>query len=218
MQKYTEQIGLLIAQRIPDFDFQKRDNRLYRATETGWQAIVLEVLPSATQGMGKLAAHAQVRHNDLEALYAPHHPYLKPNEANTHPTLVVNCDSLLKEKELVNAFSLAPASIIAVADGYAAAIKADVIPWLEKFSDEQQLFQGLKSNDLGNKITSHGTVRFPVLMAILAKRGDTTGFKNIDIEFQNWCKQKHSMVYAPLAAAMINMLPNPDSISQAPPS
>lgn len=210
MKRYAEQIGLLIAEQIPEFEFQKRESRLYRPTASGWQSIILEVLPSATLGMGKLAAHAQVRHNDLECLYAPFHPYLKPKDAKMHPTLVVNCDSLLKQKNLVHAFSLAPASVLGFAGAYGAAIRADVVPWLDRFTDEKELFHGLKSNDLGSEITSHGTVRFPVLMAILAKRGDTAGFDLTAAEFQDWCKQKHALVYAPLAAAMLNMRPIPD--------
>lgn len=211
MKQFTEQIGLMLAERLPAFEFQKRESRLYRATKTGWQAIVLEVLPSASQGMGKLAAHAQVRHDDLEALYSPHHPYLKPKDAKEHPTLTANCDGLIKRKELVHAFSLEPASINAVADSYAAAIKADVVPWLERFADEQELFTGLAGNDPKSWVTSDRLTRFPVLMALLAKRGDTAGFDAVGTGFLEWCKQRHALVYAPLAAAMLNMRPTPDS-------
>lgn len=211
MQQFTEQIGFLLAGQLPEFEFQKRKSRLYRETGTGWQSIVLEVLPSATQGMGKLAAHAQIRHDALEALYTPHHPYLKPKDAKTHPTMTANCDGLIKRKELVHAFGLEPASINAAADAYAAAIRTDVVPWLERFADEQELFDGLASSDPKTWVTSDRLTRFPVVMAILAKRGDTTGFDAVGTEFQDWCKQKHALVYAPLAAAMLNMRPTPDS-------
>lgn len=216
MQQFTEQIGSLLAGRLPEFEFQKRESRLYRVTGTGWQSIVLEVLPSASQGIGKLAAHAQVRHDVLEALYTPHVPYLKPKDAKTHPTMTENCDGLIKRKELVHAFGLEPATINAVADGYAAAIRTDVVPWLERFADEQELFDGLAGSDPKTWVTSNRLTRFPVLMAILAKRGDTAGFDAVGTEFQDWCKQKHALVYAPLAAAMLNMRPTSDSLPSSP--
>lgn len=216
MKQYTERIGSLIAEQIPEFQFKKRENRLFRATDTGWQAIALEVLPTATQGFGKLAAHAQVRHDRLEMLYTPHHPYMKPKDATTHPTLTANCDGLLQNKGLVHGFSLDPASVDAFAKAYAAAIKADVIPWLERFTDEQALFAGLADSDPNKRVTAHGITRYPVLMAILASRGDVAGFDSVAFEFQEWCKQKHTLVYAPLAAAMINMRPTSDLPQQAP--
>jgi len=211
MEQLTERIGTLIAEQIPSFRFEKREGRLFRATDNGWQAIVFEVLPTGSQGTGKLAAHAQVRHDEIESLYTPHHLFLKPKEAKSHPTLVTNCDGLLKDKTLAHGFSLDPSSADAFATIYSKAIKSDVIPWLEKFSNEQALFLGLADSDPKNWATSNRLIRFPVLMAILAKRRDAAGFEAVGVEFQEWCKQKHALVYAPLAAAMLNMRPPPDS-------
>jgi hypothetical protein len=211
MEQLTERIGTLIAELIPSFKFENREGRLFRATDNGWQAIVFEVLPTGSQGVGKLAAHAQVRHDQIESIYTPHHLYVKPKEAKSHPTLVTNCDALLKDKTLAHGFSLDPPSVDTFARIYAEAIKSDVIPWLDKFSDEQSLFLGLAGSDPKNWATTNRLIRFPVLMAILAKRRDALGFDTVGVEFQEWCKQKHAMVYAPLASAMLSMRPTPDS-------
>jgi hypothetical protein len=216
MEQFTDQIGRLIAEQIPSFRFEKAEGRLFRATDNGWQAIAFEVLPTGSQGIGKLAAHAQVRHEHIESLYVPYHLFLKPKEAKSHPTLVANCDSLLKNKNLAHGFSLDPLSVDTFAAAYADAIRSDVIPWLDKFSDEQSLFAGLAERDPKHWPTSNRLIRFPVLMAILASRGDVVGFDAVGAEFQDWCKQKHALVYAPLAAAMLNMRPTPDSELQAP--
>lgn len=207
MEQYTERIGSLIAERIPGFQFKKREGKLFRVTNNGWQAIAIEVLPTASQGIGKLAAHAQVRHEQIESLYTPHNPFMKPNEAKTHPTLTANCDELLQDKSLVHGFGLDPCSVDAFAEAYAAAIRSDVIPWLEKFSDEQSLFAGLAESDPKKWVTSDRLTRFPVLLAILSKRCDTATFDSVAAEFQEWCKQKHALVYAPLATAMLDMRP-----------
>jgi hypothetical protein len=212
MKQFTERIGTLIADLIPSFQFEKRKGRLFRATDNGWQAIAFAVLRTGSQGIGKLAAHAQVRHDQIESIYTPHHLYVKPNEAKLHPTLVTNCDVLLKDKALAHGFSLDPASVDAFARTYAEAIKSDVMPWLDKFSDEQSLFLGLADSDPKNWATTDRLIRFPVLMAILAKRQDAAGFDAVGVEFQEWCKQKHAVVYAPLAAAMLKMRPTPDSL------
>lgn len=212
LEQFTERIGTLIAEQIPNFRFEKRESRLLRSTDNGWQAIAFEVLPTASQGMGKLAAHAQVRHEHLELLYTPHYLFLKPKEVKSHPTLVTNCDSLLKDRTLAHGFSFDPLSIEAFTKAYAAAIELDVIPWLDKFSNEQSLFEGLSDADPKNWATSNRLIRFPVLMAILAKRGDVAEFDAVGTEFLDWCKQKHALVYAPLASAMLNMRPAPDPV------
>lgn len=216
LKQFTERIGSLIAEQIPEFQFKKREGRLFRATDTGWQAIALAVLSTATQGIGKLAAHAQVQHDRLEVLYTPHDAFMKSKDAKTHPTLTANCDGLLQNKDLVHGFSLDPVSVDAFAEAYATAIKADVIPWLDRFTDEQALFAGLADSDPSKRVTAHGITRYPVLMAILASRGDTAGFDAVAFEFQEWCKQKHALVYAPLASAMLNMRPTAYSVPQAP--
>lgn len=214
MKQFTERVGKLIAVRIPGFQFKKREGRLFRLTDNGWQAIVLEVLPTASQGIGKLAAHAQVRHEQIESLYTQYHPFIHPKDAKVHATLTVNCDGLLQNKALVQGFGLDPASVNTFAETYAEAIKSDVIPWLDKFSDEQALFIGLADSDPKRWATSDRLTRFPVFMAILARRGDIEGFDSAASEFHEWCKQKHALVYAPLAAAMLKMRPSP----QLPPS
>ena len=198
MEQFTESIGTFLAQTLAGFAFKKRESCVLRQSTAGWQAIAIEVLPTASTGIGKLAAHARIRIETLEARYTPHHPFLKPKDAKTHATLTVNCDGLLKDKALAHGFSLD------------AAVEADVIPWLEKYSDEQAVYEGLVDSDPRNWVTSDRLTRFPVLMAILAKRGDVPAFDAIAAEFQEWCKQKHAMVYAPLAAAMLNVRPTPN--------
>jgi hypothetical protein len=216
MDQFTEQIGAILAGQLAGFSFRNRGGRLSRATEIGWQAIVIEVLPTASKGIGKLAAHAQVRLEQIEALYTPHNPFLKPKDAKEHATLTRNCDSLLKDKALAPGFSLDQTSLDAFADAYAAALKTDVVPWLERYSDEEAVFEGLADSDPKNWITSDRLTRFPVLMAISARRGDTATFDAIASEFQEWCKQKHALVYTPLSSAMLRLRPTPDHPSSTP--
>jgi len=72
------------------------------------------------------------------------------------------------------------------------------------------VYAGLADGNPRNWITSDRLTRFPVLLAILAKRGDTAAFDIIAAEFEEWCKQKHAVVYAPLAAAMRKLRPTPN--------
>ena len=211
MKTITEQVGTRIAKQLPGFQFQRQKSRLYRQTESGWQAVFLAVHPTSTKGIGKLAAHGQVRHDRIEALYTPFIPYLRKSDIKSHPTIAVNCDSLLTRRELVHGFQLEPASILLFADSYAAAIRTDVIPWLENYSNEQVLFEGLTSRDPKNWATSDRLTRFPVLMAILAIRGDAVGFDTVASEFADWCRQKHALCHAPLAQVMLGMRPTIDS-------
>lgn len=207
MKQYTESIGTLLAQKLPGFVFKKRESCVFRQTKTGWQAIAIEVLPSTSPGIGKLAAHAKIRIETLEELYTPYHPFLTANDAKSHATLTVNCDGLLKDKALAHGFGLGTNSTTSFANAYSAAVESDILPWLEKYSDEQAVYDGLVDQDPRNWITSDRLTRYPVLIAILAKRGNLPAFDAITAEFQEWCKQKHAMVYAPLATAMLKLRP-----------
>jgi hypothetical protein len=211
MKQFTEQIGMLLAQRLPGFTFKKRESGLIRPTDKGWQAIAIDVLSTASRGVGKLAADARIRIDELERLYTQHHPFLRPQDAKGHATLTMNCDNLLKNKALTHGFNLDGPTIHSFAEVYAQALQADVIPWLEKYSDEQSLYEGLANADPFKWITSDRLTRFPVLMAILAKRGDVKAFDSVASEFEDWCKQKHAIVYVPLAAAMLKLRPTSES-------
>lgn len=209
MEQFTENIGALLAQKLAGFAFKKRESSVLRTSEVGWQAIAIKVLPTASPGIGKLAAHAKIRIEALEAVYTPLHPFLKPKDAKAHATLTVSCDGLLRDKTLAHGFNLDSVSVTKFAEKYAAAVQSDVIPWLEKYSDEQAVFMGLADGNPQNWITSDRLTRFPVLLAILAKRRDTAGFDAVAAEFEEFCKQKHAVVYAPLANAMLKLRPTP---------
>ena len=216
INQVTESIGESLAQQLSTFVFKKRESCLFRKTNAGWQAIAIEVLPSASPGVGKLAAHARIRIDNLESIYTQHHPFLEPKDAKTHATLTVNCDNLLTDRTLAHGFSLDTANIKAFSEAYAVAIKEDVIPWLDRYSDEQAIYDGLASPDPTAWVTSDRLTRFPVLMAILSKRGDLSAFDVIASQFGDWCKLKHALVYAPLASAMLKMRPAPDSTAHTP--
>lgn len=209
MEQFKELIGTQLAQTLAGFAFKKRESCVLRPSDVGWQAISIEVLPTASPGIGKLAAHAKTRIEALEALYTPLHPFLKPKDAKAHATLTANCDGLLSDKTLAHGFGLDNASVIRFAERYATALKSDVIPWLERYSDEQAVYAGLANGNPQNWITSDRLTRFPVLLAILAKRRDATAFDVVAAEFEEWCKQKHAVVYAPLATAMLKLRPTP---------
>ena len=207
MKHITESIGTLLAHKLPGFMFKMRESCLFRPSKAGWQAVAIEVLPSVSHGIGKLAAHARIRIETLEEIYTPHHPFLKTKDAKLHATLAVNCDCLFKDKALAHGFYLDAASIASFAEAYSAAVESEVLPWLERYSDEEAIYEGLLDRDPRKWITSDRLTRFPVLMAILARRGDVSTFDAIAAEFQEWCKEKHAMVYAPLATAMLKLRP-----------
>lgn len=205
MKELTRHIGSAIAEQLPGFHFEERQGRLIKLTDEGWQAIAIEVLPTSSLEFGKLAAYAQIRLDEVEKLYLPHHLYVGPKDAKNHATISVNCDSLIRCQKLVHEFPLQPERVEVFAESYAEALKADIIPWLERYSGEQALFEGLADIDPRNRIISDPLTRYPVLMAILAKRGDIVGFDSLAAEFQEWCKNRHALVYAPLASAMLSM-------------
>ena len=82
-----------------------------------------------------------------------------------------------------------------------------VIPWLDRYSQEDALFDGLVASDPMQRVTRDPLTRFPVLMAIFAKDGNVDRFDAIAVEFQEWCTHKRALVYAPLAMAMLGMRP-----------
>lgn len=213
LKECIELIGIRISAQFPDFQFNKREERLYKTTQTGWQAITIDVLKTRAQDMGKLAAYAHVRHDSLEALYTPYVPNLKPKDAKKHSTVIAYCDNLLKNKELIHGFRLDPISIGIFADRYAAALKEDVFPWLDRFTDEQTLFESLLGSDYKTWILNPRN-RFPVLLAILAKRGDVDQFDKVASEFQDWCKGPQAFVHAPFATATLQMRPKVNHTSQ----
>ena len=206
MDELTARIGRALAGKLDGFKFVKSQWHLIRKTESGSQSIVIEVLPASDSESVKLAAHGHVRIDEIEDAYTPHNPYLTPKDAKTHPTMVVNCDQLLSDKSLANGFGTDEHSINQFIEAYARALDTDVLPWLNKYSDESSLFENLSGDDPNAWITSDRLIRYPVLLAILAKQGSWTRFDQIGEEFLDYCEQPHAQVYKPLATSVINGL------------
>jgi hypothetical protein len=205
MNSLTATIGDALAVHLVDFTFEKARSRLVRQSSVGWQAIVIEALPTATQGVSKLAAHAQVRIDALEALYAPLHPFLDKKALKQHPTLVANCDGLISLQSLAHGFPSDAAGVQKFVVAYADAVRTDVVPWLERCSREDEILKGLSDPDPKKWVISDRLVRYPVLLAILARRGEWEWFERIATEFSAYCNQRHALVYRPLADAMLEL-------------
>lgn len=202
MDELTAKIGKSLGQRLDGFKFVKSRRQLVRKTEDGWQAIVIEVLPTADPCKGKLAAHAQVRLDRIEETYSPFHPFLNGTEAKTHATVTTNCDRLLADTSVVHGFSIDDQSVDGFIIEYANALQAYVVPWLNKYSTEEAIFNGLIDDDPTKWITSDRLTRYPVVLAVLANRGAWDEFDRISQEFLSYCESPHAEMYKPLADSL----------------
>jgi len=209
MDEITSTIGEVLASQLVGFKFVKSRSLLLRTTDAGWQAVAIEALPTGTSGIIKLAAHAQVRVNAIEELYVTLHPFIDAKSAKLHPTLAVNCDTLLGDKKLAHGVPADEASLRSFALNYASDVKENILPWLEKYMTEEALFNGLCDPDPKKWVTSDRLTRYPVLMAILAKRADWPTFDRISAEFAAYCTQRHALVYKPLSDAMARLRGGP---------
>ena len=206
MDKLTEKLGKVLTGELSGFKIVKSKWALIRQFPGGWQAIVIEALPTSKPGFAKLSAHGHIRINALEETYVRYNPYLTDKDAKNHPTVVVNCDELFSDKVVANAFSTDVDGIEMFVNAYIMALKNDVVPWLERYSEEQNLFEGLSGSEPETWITSDRLVRYPVLLAILFRRREWGEFDRIAEEFLNYCDKPHAQVYKPYAESIINGL------------
>lgn len=202
MDELTARIGKGLGQRLDGFKFVKSRRQLVRKSEDGWQAIVIDVLPTADPCKRKLAAHAQVRIDRIEETYSPFHPFLKEVEAKTHATITTNCDRLLAETPVIHGFAIDDHSVDSFIIEYANALKTYVMPWLHQYSTEEAIFNGLIDDDPMKWITSDRLTRYPVVLAILANRGEWDEFDRISQEFLTYCESPHAQMYKPLAESL----------------
>lgn len=200
-------IGNFFASSLNGFSYEPKKNRLVRKFDGGWQAIVLTVLQSSQRVMYKISGQAQIRLDNLENVYARHHPFLAVEDFESHQTVARNCDNLIQDKSLIHAFRVDELLSHAFLEKYASALVHGVVPWLEKYSIEDELFAGLVDIDPKNWITTDRLTRFPVLLAILSRRDDRPAFDAVLAEFVRWCQRPFATEYAPLAVAMNKIRP-----------
>ena len=206
MNNFVESAGERYEKELVGFNFVKSHSRLIKPTIDGWLGIALFVNQTSSQPIRRLEACGHIRLESIEKIYAPHQIYLQPKDAKHHQTLTVNCMKFLKNKSLLFGFDIGvEKSFTTCVDAYLLELKESIIPWLEKHSTEQAVFEGLIDKDPMKWITSDRLTRYPVLMAILAKRGDWNVFDNIAAEFLDYCRKPHARVYQPLAESMLNI-------------
>jgi hypothetical protein len=206
VNKVTEILGLSFADKLNGFKFEKSHSHLIKMMSSGWQAIVISASPTSTKGLFRLESHGHVRINEIENIYTPFHLFLAGKSAKNHPTIVINCDRLLSDKSFIDGFFDDDKSIESFATRYAEALQDDVLPWLEKYSNEQELFDGLIDKDPTKWITSDRLTRFQVLLAILAKRDQVVEFDCVANEFLTYCEKPHAKIYEDLAVKLISGL------------
>ena len=202
MDQLTERIGSGLVSSLPGFEWLSSKFQLRRCTSEGWIGISIEVLPTSNRDIAKLAAHGQVRNDDIEVLYTPFNAHLTKTDAKDHATITINCDSLLKNTPLVHGFRIDDSSVEQFIVEYGRELRDKIVPWLEKHLAERALFDGLSSDNPRDWITSDRLTRFPVLLAILSRRGDWTAFERVAEEFLNYCKKPHGLVHKEYAEAM----------------
>lgn len=208
MNKDTkERIGNFFAGKLDDFAYEPKKSRLVRKFDGGWQAIALSLLQSSQRGTYKISGQAHIRLDNLENVYALHHPYLAVEDFESHQTVARNCDNLIQDKSLVHAFPVEELLSYSFLEKYASALVTDVLPWLEKYSIEDELFAGLVGEDPKSWVTSDRLTRFPVLLSILARRCDQTAFDAVLSEFEKWCQLPFAAVHAPFPIAMKKIRP-----------
>ncbi len=206
MNNFVQTVGERYEKELLGFNFVKSQSRLIKPTIDGWIGIALCVTQTSSQRIRRLEAHGHIRLERVEKIYAPHQIYLQPKDAKHHQTLTVNCMKFLKNQSLLFGFDIDDEkSFTTCVDAYLLELKESIIPWLEKHSTEQAIFESLIDKDPMKWITSDRLTRYPVLMAILAKQGDWDSFDNIAAEFLDYCKKPHAQVHQSLAESMLNI-------------
>jgi len=206
MGELTTELGGRLAENLEGFKLIKSKKLLHRDLDVGWHRIVLKTIPTSNSEKAKLVAHAQIRHEQLESLYLAHHPFMNSRDAKDHPTIAENCDHLIAEESLTSSFATTSEGVRQFVENYSKALKSDVLPWLEKYSSEQSLYEGLSDEDPMRWITSDRLTRYPVLMSILAQRGEWNEFERIAKEFADYCEQPHAQVYKPMVESVVSGL------------
>lgn len=212
----TRKVGGLLEARLEGFAFRKTTRSLFKKTKGGYHAIFLAVLRSGFPGQVKLAAHAHLRVDVVADMYTRYHPLLSEREARRDPTLVANCDALLSDMNLAHEFYPEPEVLSEFIPRYANELRENVVPWLERYSDLEHLYDGLASDDPMEWVTSDRMVRYPVLLALLALRRDSSEFERVANEFREYCEKPHARVHRYHANAIIDGLVSSLSASPRP--
>jgi len=199
-KEIIDEIGEGLELALDGFKYMKPKKSLHKTLEKGWNRITLDLRPTSDREKVKLLVNVEVQHSGLEEIYALHNPYLKAKDRKWHPTIGHNCDEIFETNPIIHGFNYTSEGIADCINTYAAMLKKDALPWLEKYSSEEFLFDAL----VNDAPFLSPLVRYPVLMAIYSKRENLEEVKRVGEEFLNYCKQPHAQVYTSLAESTLN--------------
>ena len=203
-----KQVGFGLERRLDGFKFYRSKLLLKKEYSYGWQALWIDLHWSGAPGNAKLVANAHLR---IEAIAQLCHPYSlsvqrEPKYEKERPTIGENCDNLFSDASLIHSFPSDPDSVEQFLDRYVEGLKTDILPFLDKYSDENALFEGFIDPKPINWITGSWFGRFTILMAISVRRGNREAFEGYAKEFLEYCDDPLVSNYMPDAEAMIDGL------------
>lgn len=206
MHELVQRIGTGLVSRLPGFEWLRISRQLRKHLNDGWIGISIEVLPTSKRGIVRLAAHGKVRNDKIEDRHTPFNALLSTADAKEHATITINCDTLLRDSPLIHGFPADDSGVEEFIAGYAAALRQNVIPWLEGHITEELLLRGLSSDNPREWITSDTLTRYPVLLAIHSGRCEWDEFEKIATDFSSYCEKPQGMVHKLYAEAVISGL------------
>jgi len=202
MEDLLRTIGKTIASKLDGYKYQVSNERLIKKTNNGWIAIALDLIKDKRTQTARVDAYAHLRHEKIESIYGLFRARGDARKARNRQTLSKFCLHLFSEG-FEYGFSLNDVDIEEFSDRYASELKKSVIPWLEKYSNEEALYIGFLEDDSQNQITSDPLTRFPVLLSMLKIRNDRSKFEEISKEFLDYCNKDHAKVHMELATSII---------------
>jgi len=185
----TQEIGAQLAKKLEGFEFDSREKTLWRDTQKSSQRIQLTVVSTRVAGTKRMDASASVRNRELAKLcHSNDSPW--PDNARNWFWISIWCPSLISDFDRLVSFESTEKKLRRFIKDYTIALQKDVVPWLDRYSIMEELFNGLTGDNYQDWIVGNAQ-RLPVLLAIHAKRRDMDGFEKAAAEYAEYCDQPH---------------------------
>lgn len=204
-KKIENEILQEVSRSLPSFSYQKHARFFVRDFEYGQHAFHIGLIKQSNNQI-KMAAKIKIYIDEVDELYMPFYPGFVPEDKWSYSTLGGNADGLIQNNWLIHGFDKNDTVIDRFTEEYIKAIKNDFLPWFERNSKIDRIYEILSNANHPDYVPGalHGELLVRLAILLYQRRWDE--YDRVESKLHVFLNKRYGKQFVPKVVPVIEGL------------